>query len=264
MSYAKAREVLATLEAARIVNVRKRPGKSDVYAVQPFELWASLEGLEQARKAVAPPSKTQAKGRTTVLQGSTTPLQGGATLLPDSTPTPLHSSTPPLPDSIPELQGSTPPLLSSTHEGNPIRESKKENQEREPAGDLLKAASEQGLKPKPKAAPKEPTAPIADTSHQRLMAKRVEVFGKTTAMAREAKAAKWLLENFTEAEIYEYMAELQQAANERGFTASLELVSRQIDAWKKRKTANVRPVAPAKRFLSQADMNRAGTGRVVL
>lgn len=145
--------------------------------------------------------------------------------------------------------------IRESHKGNPNREREREQAPDSPLIGLVpdKAAQPDGRE-KEKAPP--------DSAHHRLMAKRVEVFGKTTAMAREAKAAKWLLDNFTEAEIYEYMAELAQAADERGFTPSLDLVSRQIDVWKRRKASPVKP--PAKPgYVSQADINAPGRGLVM-
>jgi len=149
---------------------------------------------------------------------------------------PHDSQTPPVLKTPPPCQIDTPPVTVG-HTNNKTHENKTE---------INKTG-----------------AAIKESAHQRLMAKRVELFGKTPNLGREAKALKWMLDNgFAEAQIAEHMAHVDQAAKANGFAPSLELCARQIDGYFKRKNA---PAQPAGRtgFISQADIN-APRGRVVL
>lgn len=127
--------------------------------------------------------------------------------------------------------------------------------------EIVKAApGREAAKIKGREKDKEP----ADSAHHRIIAKRVELFGATPNMGREAKAVKWMLDReISEADIIEYMGEMARAAADRGFAPSLDLVARQIEGWRIRK-ATPAQIKPHGGFISQADINSPLRNRVVL
>lgn len=240
MSRRKVMDVLPLLERARILEKQSRIGQATVYRVRPYDEWASPAEFAKLR-----------------------------TNAPDAHPAPAPDAQGYAPDAHPPVQQVHIPCAPDAHMKESKERVKEKEREREQAQEglpLIGLVPERPHKPKGRQdqGPQEKTESPADRAHQRLMAKRVELFGKTPNMGQEAKALKAMLDDgFTEDQIAECMADMAQDAIAGNFTPSLSLVSRQIGFWQKRKTVAIKPPARSG-FISQADINSPLRGRVVL
>jgi hypothetical protein len=259
MGKTKAHEVLNTLEACGLIEANPRLGQSTIYRVKPFTEWPTPDAFEFQKAAIANAGKTVAilpktkAPESSAMPPDDTPLPPSGmakTLPPDGRPLPLHDT--PLPP-----DGRPLPLRDT--ESKPMKGTNK-NTKKEATAQLNFGQPIAVDQPRPQ------EKNIPNSPHHRIIAKRVELFGRIPNMGQEAKAAKWMLdEGFTEAQIVEYMAEIAKAAAERGFTPSLALCARQIDGHFKRKSTPVN-FTPGTRPgpVTQADINSPRTGKVCL